>query len=282
MPGTRAEVIVDLGFTRSRSGFQAEGLAYRADGTLIKAIAPLNNWLPVEGEGGIDVYIEAAANPDVAGDYTFAPTALGDKATAGETPLYELRQADVALLDVEVWELAQDIWTLRGLMEQLSVESPRRHEILRAFERMLDCMNPADISGSAAAGRAALAEVLSRPAVASAHRIIATGHAHIDSAWLWPLRETVTEMRAHLHQRHEPHGRASGFRFRLFVRTAVRLDEGATTPEVFDRIREKVAAGQFVPVGGMWVESDTNMPGGEAMARQFSVGKRFFLDRVRC
>jgi alpha-mannosidase len=28
----------------------------------------------------------------------------------------------------------------------------------------------------------------------------------------------------------------------------------------------------------MWVESDTNMPGGEAMARQFVAGKQFFLD----
>ena len=44
-------------------------------------------------------------------------------------------------------------------------------------------------------------------------------------------------------------------------------------PELFGRIREKVKAGQFVPVGGMWVESDTNMPGGEAMARQFLEGK---------
>jgi alpha-mannosidase len=49
-------------------------------------------------------------------------------------------------------------------------------------------------------------------------------------------------------------------------------------PEVFARVTEKVAAGQFVPVGGMWVEADTNMPGGEAMARQFVHGKRFFLD----
>src|SRR5205823_2834940 len=49
-------------------------------------------------------------------------------------------------------------------------------------------------------------------------------------------------------------------------------------PELFERIRAKVASGQFVPVGGMWVESDTNMPGGEAMARQFLAGKRFFLE----
>ena len=36
-----------------------------------------------------------------------------------------------------------------------------------------------------------LADVLSRPAYASAHRLVATGHAHIDSAWLWPVRETI-------------------------------------------------------------------------------------------
>src|SRR6185437_3992530 len=49
-------------------------------------------------------------------------------------------------------------------------------------------------------------------------------------------------------------------------------------PEVFALVGERVKAGQFVPVGGMWVESDTNMPGGEALARQFTHGKRFFLE----
>ncbi|HEY0700004.1 MAG TPA: glycoside hydrolase family 38 C-terminal domain-containing protein, partial [Micromonospora sp.] len=55
-------------------------------------------------------------------------------------------------------------------------------------------------------------------------------------------------------------------------------------PELYDRIRRAVAAGQWVPVGGMWVESDTNLPGGEALARQLVHGKRFFLDEfgVEC
>jgi alpha-mannosidase len=48
-------------------------------------------------------------------------------------------------------------------------------------------------------------------------------------------------------------------------------------PELFERIRSRVAEGRFVPVGGMWVESDTNLPGGEALARQFVAGKGFFL-----
>ena len=56
---------------------------------------------------------------------------------------------------------------------------------------MVDVVDPDDVAGTAAAGRAELAEALARPAPASAHRIVAVGHAHIDSAWLWPVRETI-------------------------------------------------------------------------------------------
>ncbi len=49
-------------------------------------------------------------------------------------------------------------------------------------------------------------------------------------------------------------------------------------PALWERLKERVAEGRFVPVGGMWVESDTNMVGGEAMARQFVEGKSFFLE----
>ncbi|MET9871544.1 glycoside hydrolase family 38 C-terminal domain-containing protein, partial [Streptomyces sp. NPDC006386] len=49
-------------------------------------------------------------------------------------------------------------------------------------------------------------------------------------------------------------------------------------PKVWARIQESVKNGQWAPVGGMWVESDGNLPGGEAVARQFVHGKRFFMD----
>lgn len=47
-------------------------------------------------------------------------------------------------------------------------------------------------------------------------------------------------------------------------------------PALFDRIARKVAAGQFVPVGGTWVEPDCNLPSGESLVRQFLFGQRFF------
>lgn len=276
--GTRMEVLVDFGYNKSRSGFQAEGLAYLPDGTPLKAISPLNSYVPWDAASGdVDLFIEAAANPDVAGDYTFDPTPYGDWDAAPDEPLYELKQLELALLDETVWELVQDVWTLRGLMEQLPAGSTRRHDILRALERMMDSVDPDDVAGTAADGRRILAPALAAPAAASAHRIVATGHAHIDSAWLWPLRETVRKCA------------------RTFSNVVSLMDDDPSFvfscssaqqyawvkehhPAIYERIREKVAAGQFIPVGGMWVESDTNMPGSEAMARQFVAGKRFFLE----
>jgi alpha-mannosidase len=280
--GTRTEILVDFGYNRSRSGFQAEAFAYRPDGTPIKSIAPLNSYLPWGG-GPIDLYLEAAANPDVAGEYTFDPTPYGEWETSPEEPLYRLAQLEIALLDESVWELDRDVWTLRGLMAELPVDSTRRHVVLRALEDMMDAVDPSDVAGTAAAGRAALAPALAAPANASAHRIVATGHAHIDSAWLWPLRETVRKCA------------------RTFTNVMALMDEHPDFvfacssaqqylwmkqhhPAVWERIKVKVAEGRFVPVGGMWVESDTNMPGSEAMARQFIAGKRFFLEEfgVEC
>ena len=275
---TRVELVIDLGFTTAHTGFQAEGLVYASDGTIIKGVEPLNQYVTIHtsADKALDYYIEAASNPDVAGGFDFSPTLLGDRATAGSASVYQLRRVDVALLDLPVWELAQDFHTLTGLMVELSAELPRRAEILRALEEAIDSIDPHNVSATALAGREALAGVLAMPAAASAHRVHAVGHAHIDSAWLWPVRETVRKIA------------------RTFSNVLTLIDEvddfvfAASSaqqyawvkenyPELFERVRVQVAAGRFAPVGGMWVESDTNMPGGESLVRQFVLGKKFFL-----
>ncbi|MGZ4695804.1 MAG: alpha-mannosidase, partial [Acidimicrobiales bacterium] len=146
---------------------------------------------------------------------------------------------------------------------------------LRALERMLDVLVLDDIAGTAAAARGERAEVLARPAVPSAHRISAVGHAHIDSAWLWPIRETRRKCA------------------RTFSNVLALMDDypelrfGCSQaaqyewmldgyPSVFAGIRERVADGRWIPTGGMWVEPDTNLAGGEALVRQITHGQRFF------
>ncbi len=280
--GLRPEILVNLGYSEDMPGFQCEGIAWRPDGSLVKALSPLNRYVPLVpvAEGStIDFFVEAAANPNVSGSWTFQPTALGDRTTAGAEPIYTLGEICLAELDETVRELRQDIWTLSGLMRELPTDSPRRHGILRALERMLDVMDPDDIAGTATAGREALAEALASPAHGSAHRVVATGHAHIDSAWLWPVRETIrkcarTFANVLALMEEDPD-------FVFFCSSAQQLQWiKEFYPDLFERIKAKVATGQFVLVGGMWVESDTNLPGGEAMARQFLEGKSFFRQEL--
>ncbi|MEV6944895.1 glycoside hydrolase family 38 C-terminal domain-containing protein [Streptomyces sp. NPDC051172] len=279
--GRTVEAILDLGFDENMPGFQCEGLVYRPDGTPVKGLNPCNQWVrigaPVEGGEEVRLHVEAASNPVILDYHPFLPTQLGDKETAGSEPQYTLTRMDLAVFDETVWQLVIDLEVLGELMAELPVESARRWEILRAVERSLDAIDLQDVNGTAGQARSRLADVLSPSAAPSAHRISAVGHAHIDSAWLWPLRETVrkvarttSNMTALLED--EPD----------FVFAMSQAQQWAWVkehrPEVWARVKKAVADGRFVPAGGMWVESDTNMPGSEAMARQFVHGKRFFLD----
>jgi alpha-mannosidase len=278
--GRRVEAVFDLGFDGGRPGDQAEALVYDEGGTPIKGIAPRNQYVPVANPaaGGerVSLLVEAAANPDIlAGG--FRPTPLGDLATAPTEPLYRFARADLAVLDETVWQLMLDAEVLGELMLALPVSEPRRHEILRALESMLDVLDIADIAGTAAAARAELAGVLARPAHASAHTISAVGHGHIDSAWLWPIRETARKA-----ARTFSNVLALAADYPEFVFAGPQAQHYAWIqdqyPQIYQRIGKAVKAGQWVPVGSMWVEPDGNLPGGEALARQLICGKRFFLD----
>lgn len=278
--GSRVEVVLDLGFTAANPGFQAEGLVYDAEGVPIKGVHPRNCYVPIAdpaaGGEAVELLVEAAANPAIPLPH---PTELGDRLTAGDASLYQFRLADVALLDEEVWHLALDVDVLSGLMDELSEHEPRHHQVLRALERCVDALDLHDVPGTAKSARECLSGVLSAPAHASAHQLYATGHAHLDSAWLWPLRESkrksartfanVTELAT---------------RYPDLVFACSQAQQYAwvkqSHPVLFDRIREAVRAGTWAPVGSMWVEADANLPGGEALARQLMHGKRFFLDEL--
>ncbi|MGW3750236.1 alpha-mannosidase [Streptomyces sp. NPDC005134] len=276
--GRHVEVVVDPGFSGQGPGFQAEGMLYDDGGVPLKGIHPHNRHLTVSASvsGGepVSLLLEAAANPAVL-EHGFEPTPLGDVLTAGDRPLYRFASADLAVLDEEVWHLVLDIEVLSELMHELPADRSRRHEILRALERMLDALDLHDVAGTAAAGRAELAGALSRPASASAHRISAAGHAHIDSAWLWPLRETVRKA-----SRTFANVTALAQDYPELVFACSQAQQYAWVrdhqPHIWERIKRAVADGQWAPVGSMWVESDANMPGGEALARQIVHGKRFF------
>ena len=90
--------------------------------------------------------------------------------------------------DPAVAGLLADLELVAGLMAGPAVDATLRALAGRALERAMDVLDAYGVD--VAAIREPLLRVLDLPAAASAHRVSAAGHAHIDSAWLWPLRET--------------------------------------------------------------------------------------------
>ncbi|MFJ4046123.1 alpha-mannosidase [Microbacterium sp. NPDC089987] len=275
--GKKVEALIDLGFDINMPGFQCEALVYRPDGSPVKSINPRNQWVPVDAVAGhsVELFLEGAANPVLLDYHPFLPTQEGDIRTSSPEPLYRVRHMDLAVFEPEVFDLSLDLEVLIELQAELPETSPRRMRILQALDNALDVLDLQRIVETAGDARAQLADVLASPADASAHRIAAIGHAHIDSAWLWPVRETIrkvarttSSMTALIDEQPEfLYGMSSAQQYAWIKEHR---------PEVFERVRAAIADGRFLPLGGMWVESDTVMPTGESLVRQFSHGQRFF------
>lgn len=278
--GVTLQLTIDLGFSSAQSGFQAEGLVHTADGDIVRALSPLNHSVPLTLDAGesIAYWVEAAANPTLnneTGIGLIALSHLGDWDSAGNGEIYRFAGARLELRDLEVSALIHDIELLRGLAAAPEVGRRRRALVLAGLQDMLETIDPTAVAATAADARAVLAPLLSAPANASTMTLTAVGHAHIDSAWLWPLRETVRKCARTFSNvvalmEANPDfvfGCSSAQQF-LWMKEHY--------PKLYARISERVRAGQFVPIGGMWVESDTNMPSGESLARQFVAGQGFF------
>ncbi|CRK43304.1 hypothetical protein BN1723_019153, partial [Verticillium longisporum] len=106
-------------------------------------------------------------------------------------------------------------------------------------------------------------------------QVYGIGHCHIDSCWLWPWDETKRKVARSwsnqctlMDQYPELNFACSQAQQYKWLKTLY--------PYAWDRVKSKVKSGQFQPIGGSWVEHDTNMPSGESLVRQFLYGQRFF------
>jgi alpha-mannosidase len=114
-------------------------------------------------------------------------------------------------------------------------------------------------------------------------RLALAGHAHLDLAWLWPVAETRRKGRRTFATVLGLMDRYPDF---TFVQSSAQLYAWIEedNPELFERVRRRVAEGRWEPVGGSWVEPDCQMAGGEAFVRQLLYGQRYFEQRFgrRC
>ncbi len=250
----------DLGFEGRHVGFTCEALAWR-NGRPWRGIDPNHRRLPIESEE-VDFYLEASAIPTavVAGPQE-APSMIALR--SAPDPAFTFIQAELRIQDPEARRQALDFKLLLELALVLP-EGERSSEIIDALDRFVRTNDPDE-----------LRRMISKPS-RSAHDVTATGHAHIDTAWLWPLRETRRKCARTFSTALALMDEYQDYRFACSQPAQYDWMK-ESYPTIFDGIRQKVAAGQWEPVGSMWVEADCNLPSGEALVRQFLHGKRFFL-----
>jgi alpha-mannosidase len=180
---------------------------------------------------------------------------------------FELRRCDVAARDDAAWRTFHDLTFLLALEDVAEPEWAGE---------LLAQLHAFTVDGD----RGRLDALLARRSDAI-HQTSAIGHAHLDTAWLWPLEETyrklirTTTAQLRLLDDHPGH---------VFAHSQAQhyawLRDRA--PALYARVKDAVAAGRWIPVGGTWIEPDCNLPSGESLARQFLYGQRFFereLDR---
>ena len=108
--------------------------------------------------------------------------------------------------------------------------------------------------------------------------IRAAGNSHIDMAWLWPWTETVEVVHNTFRSALDLMREYPDFKFSMSsARTYAWMED--KYPDLFREIQQRVKEGRWEIVGGMWVEPDLNMPGGESLVRQILVGKRYFQQK---
>jgi alpha-mannosidase len=260
-PRGSAVAVFDIGFEGRHTGFTCEALAWR-DGKPWRGVDPNHRWLPVSGPE-VDFFLEASAiaTAVVAGPAE-APSMIALRSS--KDPAFVFHQAELRIQDPVARMIALDFKTLYELALALPEDSHRRAHILEALDRFAGSRDAALLT----------AELARRSR--SEHEITAVGHAHIDTAWLWPLSETRRKCARTFSTAVALMDEYPDYRFAC-SQPAQYAWMKESYPTIFEGIKKKVAGGQWEPVGSMWVEADCNLPSGEALARQFLHGKRFFL-----
>lgn len=107
------------------------------------------------------------------------------------------------------------------------------------------------------------------------YNLTALGHAHLDLAWLWPIRESKrkgvrTFATAIKNMEKYPWYVFGASQAQLFKWTE------QNEPKLFEKVLNAEKAKKFEIQGGSWVEFDTHIPDGESLFRQFIYGQKYF------
>jgi len=222
----------------------------------------------------VDVALEYYAGHYCAGCRPFAEEGLTDYT-------YPTGPAEICVKDELISEFLFDLKTLNELVAVLPQTSFRRAGVIDSLLSVHDIVyysyedtTPATFRGALAEALPLLKKELAKKNSESAPVAGIIGHSHMDTAWLWPIDETIEKCaRTYANQL----ALMEQYPEYTFIQSSAYHSEVIRRyyPGLFSRIQKQVAEGRYEPNGGVWVECDCNIVSGESMVRQFLWGQRF-------
>lgn len=183
--------------------------------------------------------------------------------------------------DEEVFRIYADYHTLYELWKVMPDSDLRTMKIGEALQRFtyiadFEAEEPLRIESIRRAGEV-LRPLMEKHNSDTVPEYTIFGQSHIDLAWLWTHEETKRKSARTYSNQIKLMERYPDYKFLLCSPTVLEnLRE--YYPDLFARVKELAKEGRFLPEGGVYVESDTNLAGGESLIRQFVLGKRWFRD----
>jgi alpha-mannosidase len=273
---------VALGFSignAGSTGFGAEALVWR-DGAPVQGLSPNHReYVLTNGAAGgeeVELLVEAAANPPSPFGANPWPLLLPEPHGA---PLFTLERADLHVRDREFEAFWHDFRVLVELMGELPDGDPRFARICAGLEQACNLLDLPDIASSWRRASPVLEGLLAQRAAPGTHTTSIIGHAHLDTAWLWPLRETVRKCARTFSTVLALMDRYPEYRFAVSQAQHLAWMRDHY-PDLWERMKPRIAEGRLEPTGSMWVEADCNIPSGESLVRQIVHGKRFYREEL--
>ncbi|KAL2257665.1 hypothetical protein VTK26DRAFT_9330 [Humicola hyalothermophila] len=259
-----------------------EGLVWTEDGKPLQGLTGNNErveWvLPESFRDGEEhtIYIEMACN----GMFGNAPG--GDSIQPPDpNKYYRLSRAEIVAIDPDARQLWIDMWILHDAAREFPGDSWEQHKALQVCNKIIDTFelgNRESLKECRKIAEEYIGSNVNSSEVYDSGKepvVYGIGHCHIDSCWLWPFAETKRKVARSWSSQCDLMDRYPELNFACSQAQQYKwLKE--LYPYAFERVKKKVAEGRFHPIGGSWVEHDTNMPSGESLVRQFLYGQRFY------
>ena len=194
---------------------------------------------------------------------------------------HHFQYADLAVMHPLVWDFCWDCQVVYSVLEQLDKNfAPRRQllELLMNVVLSVDVQHMDEPSYFASIGKAQRMLRTGLKTFETSYgmgKLVLTGQSHIDTAWLWPLRETRRKCSRTFSTVLNYMDRYPDYVFLCSQPVQYEWMQ-QHYPEIYKRIKQRVKEGRWEPFGALWVENDCNVPSGEAIVRQLLYGNRFF------